>query len=122
MFRELSAIFIRFGIVVYKLFQIGTVENLLFGKELSYSGHSYAPFSMKINYMDRTCGTLLISFYLFFYYFNFFAVFGTTPEPIVEQSNDFKIATIALAILSGLLIFLVVALGIAICRMRPRDY
>ena len=33
-FRELSAIFIKFKIVVCRLFQFGRVENLLFGKGL----------------------------------------------------------------------------------------
>ena len=35
-FRELSAIFIKFKIVVCKLFQFGRVSNLSFGKGLSH--------------------------------------------------------------------------------------
>ena len=35
MFGEFSAIFIKFEIVIYKLFQFGSVLNLLFGKGLS---------------------------------------------------------------------------------------
>ena len=34
-FRELSAIFVKLKIVVYKLFQFGRVQNLLFGKGLT---------------------------------------------------------------------------------------
>ena len=39
-FGELSAIFIKFEIVVCKLFEIGRVQNLSFGKALSVSSFS----------------------------------------------------------------------------------
>ena len=45
-FRELSAIFIKFEIVVCKLFQFRRVKNLLFGKGLRYECVHFLPITI----------------------------------------------------------------------------
>ena len=54
-FRELSAIFIEFEIVVCSLFQFGRVRNLSFGKGLSYTSWQYIMItkSMKILHTEK---------------------------------------------------------------------
>ena len=51
-FKELSANFIKLKIVICKLFQFGSVRNLLFGKGLKYV---LADFSSKYPYCEYAC-------------------------------------------------------------------
>ena len=65
---EVSTIFIKFEIFVYKLFQFGRVQNLLFRKGLTFVVGT-------LDYIMRKCW--VPAFSLFFYnIFNFFFFFS----------------------------------------------